>query len=168
MAPPHLQDEEEQLLPEIQPPSHNLSQHFDVIVVGGGYGGQCQVRHLLLKRPDLRVALVDPKDENDRSLKVGESQIEVATMFVNYELKLYEYMIDNHPPKFGLNYHWPKDSSKTESLQDYFHVFANRNPQIQSYHMKVSNENAISSIRFDFNFLFTKNSYSVPSSKKIY
>eukprot|EP01094_Clydonella_sp_ATCC50884_P000110 TRINITY_DN1008_c0_g1_i1.p1 TRINITY_DN1008_c0_g1~~TRINITY_DN1008_c0_g1_i1.p1 ORF type:complete len:607 (-),score=252.82 TRINITY_DN1008_c0_g1_i1:296-1885(-) len=59
-------------------------------------------------------------------------------MFVNYELGLYEYMIDKHPPKFGLSYHWPKNSAVTDSLDDYFHVWANRNPQVQSYHLKRS------------------------------
>ena len=39
---------------------------YDVVICGAGYAGVCCARHLKLKRPELRVALVDQKDSCDR------------------------------------------------------------------------------------------------------
>ena len=36
---------------------------FDVVIMGAGFAGLCAARHLLLKQPSLRVALIDPHDE---------------------------------------------------------------------------------------------------------
>ena len=77
------------------------SQPFDVLIMGAGFAGLCQARHLMLKVPGLRIGLIDPKgtDESSRDLKVGESLVEVSAMFLYRELELQEYLIENHPPK---------------------------------------------------------------------
>lgn len=112
-------------------------QEYDVVIMGAGFAGVCQARHLMLKIPNIRVAIVDPRpeDRTDKDLKIGESTVEIATMFVCKELGLYEYAIENHPPKYGLNFHWAKNTSKTESVNDYYHIWANRQPPMASIHL---------------------------------
>ncbi len=114
-----------------------LSQEYDVVIMGAGFAGVCQARHLLLNIPNIRVALIDPRPEErtDKDLKLGESLIEVAALFLCKELGLYEYMIENHTPKAGLNFHWPKNPAKTETVDDYFHVWNNRQLPINAFHM---------------------------------
>ncbi|AOY80735.1 tryptophan 7-halogenase [Moorena producens JHB] len=113
------------------------SQEYDVVIMGAGFAGVCQARHLLLNIPNIKIALIDPRPEErtEKDLKIGESMVEIATLFVCKELGLYEYMIDNHPPKFGLSFHWPKDPTKTESTDDYYHIWANRQPPLGSFQM---------------------------------
>lgn len=113
------------------------SPEFDVVIMGAGFGGICQARHLLLKMPELRVALIDPRPttREDKDMKIGESTVEVAALFISRELGLYDYMIENHTPKHGLNFHWPKDASKTETLDDYYHVLINRQVAIPAFHL---------------------------------
>lgn len=84
------------------------SHEYDVVIMGAGFAGICQARHLMLNIPNIKVALIDPRPEErtDKDLKVGESLVEVSSLFVTKELGLYEYMIENHTPKFGLNFHW--------------------------------------------------------------
>lgn len=115
-------------------------QEYDVVIMGAGFAGVCQARHLLLKIPNIRVALIDPRpeDRTDKDLKIGESTVEIATLFICKELGLYEYAIENHPPKYGLNFHWAKDSLNTESVNDYYHIWANRQPPMASIQMNRS------------------------------
>ena len=111
------------------------SQTHDVVIMGAGIAGLCQARHLMLKLPELRIALVDPKgtDPATRDFKVGESLVEISAMFLYKDLELQEYLIENHCPKYGLNFHWPKEIAKTDSLDDYFHIWTNGNPDLPSY-----------------------------------
>ena len=108
---------------------------YDVIIMGAGFAGLCQARHLLLNIPDIQVALVDPRPEQRsvKDLKVGESTIEIASLFLANELGLREYLIENHAPKQGLNFHWPKAAARTDTLDDYYHAGSNRQVPIPSY-----------------------------------
>ena len=98
--------------------------HYDVVIMGAGFAGLCQARHLMLNIPNIRVALIDPRPENrpDTDLKIGESTVEIAALLICKELGLHDYMIENHPPKAGLNFHWPKNPAETDSIDDYYHV----------------------------------------------
>ncbi len=84
------------------------TNEYDVVIMGAGFAGVCQARHLLLNVPNIKIALIDPRPEErtNKDLKIGESMVEIATLFVCKELGLYEYMIENHPPKYALNFHW--------------------------------------------------------------
>ncbi|YAF97319.1 MAG: tryptophan halogenase [Nodularia sp. CChRGM 3473] len=112
-------------------------QEYDVVIMGAGFAGVCQARHLMLNIPNIKVALIDPRPEErtDKDMKIGESMIEGAALFVCKELGLYEYMIENHTPKNGLNFHWPKDPAQTSNLDDYYHLWVNRQTDIGSFHM---------------------------------
>ncbi|NEO02916.1 MAG: tryptophan halogenase, partial [Moorea sp. SIO3I7] len=113
--------------------NHQLPE-YDVVIMGAGFVGVCQARHLMLNIPGIKVALIDPRPEKrtEKDLKIGESTVEIANLFICKELGLYEYMIENHPPKFGLNFHWPKDPVKTGNIDDYYHVWTNRQPHLAS------------------------------------
>ena len=115
--------------------SMNSTQVFDVVIIGAGYAGNCQARHLLLNVPGIKIAIVDPRspERSTRDLKVGESTVEISAMFLYKELGLYEYLIENHAPKYGLNFHWPKDPTKTAATSDYYHIWTNRNPPLPSF-----------------------------------
>ena len=110
---------------------------YDVVIMGAGFAGICQARHLALNIPNIKIALVDfrSEDRDVGDMKIGESMVEVAALFVCKELGLHEYMIENHTPKAGLNFHWPKQPSDTDQLDDYYHVWSNRQTAIASFHM---------------------------------
>ena len=120
-------------------------QEYDVVIMGAGFAGVCQARHLLLKIPNIRVALIDPRpeDRTDKDLKIGESTVEIATLFICKELGLYEYAIENHPPKYGLNFHWAKDSLNTESVDDYYHIWSNRQHREMFAQMDETDQRAV-------------------------
>ncbi len=115
--------------------NNNQSLEYDVVIMGAGFAGLCQARHLMLKIPNIKVALVDPRPENrpDNDLKIGESTVEIAALLICKELGLHDYMIENHPPKAGLNFHWPKDPGNTETIDDYYHVWINRQPPVPTF-----------------------------------
>ncbi|MEH1775577.1 NAD(P)/FAD-dependent oxidoreductase [Nostoc sp.] len=107
---------------------------YDVVIMGAGLAGVCQARHLLLNVPNIKIALVDPRPEErtEKDLKVGESAVEISTLMICKELGLYDYMVEHHPPKFGLNFHWPKHPENTENINDYHHLWAIRQPPLAS------------------------------------
>ena len=113
------------------------TSEYDVAIMGAGFAGVCQARHLLLNVPHIRVAIIDPRpmERTEKDLKLGESLIEVAALFLAKELGLNDYLIEHHTPKSGLNFHWPKQSDRTKTLDDYYHVWANRQTPIASYHL---------------------------------
>jgi flavin-dependent dehydrogenase len=114
------------------------SHEYDVVIMGAGFAGVCQARHLLLTIPDIKVAIVDPRSperSEEKDLKIGESLIEVAALFLCKELGLHDYLIENHTPKSGLNFHWSKNPACTQRLDDYYHVWANRQTPISSFHI---------------------------------
>lgn len=110
-------------------------KNYDVVIMGAGIAGLCQARHLLLKKPDLTIALVDPRGvkRGDKDHKLGESTVEITSLFLCKELGLNDYMIENHPPKAGLNFHWPKQTDHTQNIDDYYHIWINRQPPIPTF-----------------------------------
>lgn len=113
----------------------NKTLEYDVVIMGADFAGLCQARHLMLNVPGIQIALVDPRPEKrtDKDLKIGESTIEIAALFLAKELGLHDYLIENHAPKQGLNFHWPKNISKTTNLDDYYHSGSNRQVPIPSF-----------------------------------
>lgn len=110
---------------------------YDVVIMGAGFAGNCQARHLMLNIPGIKVAIIDPRspERDGKDLKVGESLVEITAMFLIKELGLSEYLIENHSPKYGLTFHWPKDSSDTQTIDDYHHIWVNGSPTIESFHL---------------------------------
>ncbi|HEY9802381.1 MAG TPA: tryptophan 7-halogenase [Leptolyngbyaceae cyanobacterium] len=115
----------------------NQTLEYDVVIMGAGYAGVCQARHLLLKIPNIRLAIIDPRAEHPSKVdhRPGESTLEVAAVFLFSELGLHDYLLEEHTHKAGLNWHWPKDIDKTDSLDDYYHIWVNRQLTIPSFHL---------------------------------
>jgi flavin-dependent dehydrogenase len=113
------------------------SLHVDVLILGGGLAGLMQARHLRRVLPELSVAIVEPRsaEEIAKIHKIGESTVEIAAHFLTHDLGLIDYMIDNHPPKCGLNFHWAKDSDRSEKIDDYWSIWATRFPKIGAFQM---------------------------------
>lgn len=113
------------------------TEHVDVLILGGGLAGLMQARHIRRVLPDLSVAIVEPRTKEEIATihKIGESTVEIASHFMTHDLGLVDYMIDNHPPKCGLNFHWAQDVEKTDTIEDYWSVWATRFPKIAAFQM---------------------------------
>ena len=70
--------------------------HYDVVIMGAGIGGSWAARHLMLKMPGIRVALVEPKSDEALAKigKIGESSVEIAGIFMDKELGLGAYLTE--------------------------------------------------------------------------
>lgn len=108
---------------------------FDVVIMGGGWAGNCQARHLMLNIPGLRVAIIEPRTDAEvlEDRKLGESTVEIAALHLCKELGLHDYLIENHPPKYGLNFHWVKAPGQSAVMADYYSIWTNRNPTIAAF-----------------------------------
>ena len=117
--------------------TNQATYEYDVIIMGAGFAGICQARHLQLNIPGIKIALIDPRpaDRQDKDMKVGESMVELAALFVSRSLGLHDYMLEKHAPKQGLNFHWKKDPYASSSLDDYYHVWINRQVAINTFHL---------------------------------
>jgi flavin-dependent dehydrogenase len=90
------------------------NQTYDVAVLGGGLAGLCLARQLLLKHPNLKIALVEKRTfpVSETAYKVGESTVEIGAHYFGEELQLKKHLTEQQLPKFGLRFFF-KDAYQT-------------------------------------------------------
>lgn len=86
-------------------------RHLDVAIVGGGMAGSLLARQLKRARPSLRMGVFEKSTE--RSYKVGESLVEIASNHLVRRHRLSGYLYENHVPKNGLRYFFDGESRST-------------------------------------------------------
>jgi len=79
---------------------------YDVAILGGGLAGSCLARQLLVRRPHLRVLLLEKRTypAPEAAFKVGESTIEVGAHYLAEEVGLKKHLVEEQLPKFGLRF----------------------------------------------------------------
>ena len=75
---------------------------IDVAIVGGGLAGNLLARQLRRQLPSASVAVFEKSTE--RTYKVGESTVEIATNYLVRRVGLSTYIYKEHLPKNGLRY----------------------------------------------------------------
>lgn len=87
---------------------------YDVTILGGGLAGLSLARQLLMRRPTLRVAILEKRafPVAETTHKVGESSVEIGAHYFAEELGLKKHITDHQLPKFGLRFFF-KDPYQT-------------------------------------------------------
>ena len=82
------------------------NRKYDVAILGGGLAGLTLARQLLMKRPDIEIAIVEKRQfpVSETTHKVGESSVEIGAHYFGEELKLKKHLTDEQLPKFGLRF----------------------------------------------------------------
>lgn len=83
---------------------HDISERFDVAIVGGGIAGLTLALQLKRTEPDLRVAVLERQQHPvpEAAHKVGESSVEVQAHYLRDVLGLEEHLNTEQLHKFGL------------------------------------------------------------------
>ncbi len=81
---------------------HEMSEHYDVVILGGAFSGASAAILLRRECPDLRVLIVEKADRFDE--KVGEATTEMSAMFLTRRLAMWQHLENEHLPKEGLRY----------------------------------------------------------------
>lgn len=82
--------------------SQSAHGKLDVAILGGGLAGSFLARQLQRTLPELRIGLFEKSKE--RSYKVGESTVEIASSYLTRRLGLSQYLYHEQLPKNGLRY----------------------------------------------------------------
>ena len=79
---------------------------YDVAILGGGLAGLTLARQLLMKHPDMEIAIIDKRvfPVAEATCKVGESTVEIGAHYFGEELELKKHLTDQQLPKFGLRF----------------------------------------------------------------
>lgn len=103
----------------------------DVAILGGGLAGNLLARQLRRTLPGLRIGMFEKATE--RSYKVGESTVEIASNYLNRRLGLSQYMYDQQLPKNGLRFFFdtPERDGELEALSEMGSVALPYHPSFQ-------------------------------------
>jgi len=82
------------------------NHQYDVAILGGGLAGLTLTRQLLMKHPQLRIAVIEKRSfpVSETTHKVGESTVEIGAHYFGEELQLKKHLVDQQLPKFGLRF----------------------------------------------------------------
>jgi flavin-dependent dehydrogenase len=91
---------------------------FDVAILGGGLAGSLLARQLRRRMSGLRIALFERSAE--RSYKVGESTVEIASHYLVRRQRLSRYLYEKHLPKNGIRYFFdtPERDAPLEQMSE--------------------------------------------------
>ena len=82
------------------------NKKYDVAILGGGLAGLTLARQLLMKRPNIEIAIIEKRSfpVSETTHKVGESSVEIGAHYFGEELQLKKHLTDDQLPKFGLRF----------------------------------------------------------------
>jgi flavin-dependent dehydrogenase len=83
-------------------PNVEISERYDVVIIGGAAAGGSTATLLRREAPALRVLIVEKQAQFDE--KVGEATTEMSAMFLTRRLALWQHLEREHLPKEGLRY----------------------------------------------------------------
>lgn len=104
----------------------------DVAILGGGLAANFVARHLTLALPQLRVSMFER--ETDRSWKVGESTVEIASDYMIRKLQLADYLYQYQLPKNGLRFFFDTPEKNTPFL-DMSEVGSDKLPLLPTFQL---------------------------------
>ncbi len=82
-------------------------QVVDVLIVGAGLAGLTLARQLLLKRPEMRILMLDRRAVvPPLEQKVGEATVQVSGYYYARVLELEEHLLRHHYMKYNLRFYW--------------------------------------------------------------
>lgn len=111
------------------------TEHFDVIILGGGLAGQTLARHLLLDT-DKTVLLLEKRAELPaKRQKYGESSVQLAGYYYAKVLDLEEYLLREQFLKYNLRFYWKSTECDNRNFEDYSHSFIRPLSNIASYQL---------------------------------
>jgi len=90
------------------------SEHFDVVILGGGLAGGCLARQLRLETPQLRTLVVEKRAHPvpEAAFKVGESSVEIGAHYFATRLGLEPHLRSAQLEKLGLRYFFPQGDNR--------------------------------------------------------
>ena len=74
-----------------------MTDHYDVVILGGAFSGASTAILLRRDAPQLRVLIVEKAEEFDA--KVGEATTEMSAMFLTRRLAMWEHLEREHQLK---------------------------------------------------------------------
>ena len=109
-------------------PFPDLSEAYDVVILGGALSGGATATVLLKRNPGIRILIIERNEKLTR--RVGEATVEVSAFFMGRVLGLTQYLNENHIAKQGLRFWFRND--KVENLSQASELGARKAESVQS------------------------------------
>jgi 2-polyprenyl-6-methoxyphenol hydroxylase-like FAD-dependent oxidoreductase len=110
-----------------------MTDHVDVLIVGGGLAGLSLARQLLLQS-DKRVLLIDRRELPPKRQKVGEATVQVSGYYYSRVLEMEEHLLCEHYLKYNLRFYW-KTAAGADRYEGYSQSYIRGLSNIATYQL---------------------------------
>lgn len=110
----------------------NQQDNFDTIIIGAGLAGLTLAMQLAHENEELKILVLDRRSELApiATHKVGESFVELGSIYLREKLGLADYLDQNHLPKYGIRFFF--DSPHKEQIEKRIEVGSKTYTQVKT------------------------------------
>jgi len=111
------------------------TQHYDVIIIGGGLAGLSLARQLLLNS-DKTILLLEKRASIPMKLqKYGEATVQLSAYYFSKVLDLEEHLLREHFMKYNLRFYWKTEGKENSRFEEYCQSYIRSLSNIATYQL---------------------------------
>jgi flavin-dependent dehydrogenase len=111
------------------------TQHYDVVIIGGGLAGLSLARQLLLNSGKT-ILLLEKRAALPMALqKYGEATVQLSAYYFSKVLDLEEHLLREHFMKYNLRFYWTTEGKENSRFEEYCQSYIRNLSNIATYQL---------------------------------
>jgi flavin-dependent dehydrogenase len=112
-----------------------MSEHYDVVMIGAGLAGLSLSRQLLLNTDKTILVVEKHPTLPPKRQKVGESLVQIGGYYFSKVLDMEEHLLCEHFMKYNLRFYWKSSAHDNSRFEDYGQAYIRPFSNIATYQL---------------------------------